>query len=337
MIEIDALDSYDAVYPLWQGLSRRYKGGELALDWKIHDHIWTRFHAEKGAKLKIVVASEAGECVGILPFAKWPREEEDWTFGEDAIISREYFCPPSRIHALIPHLPPHASTDLSCFYQPENVSAFLPRPGCVADLKASEEEYLLSLGPKRRAEYLKTLKMNEDVEVVVERSVREDIVAELRARYIEFWMLKNQRNAKSDAADSGEKIAMDFALFRRAAEIGKLVALHFFLGGKLVAANFAVLRERDRVDDYLCLRDTDRTYAKRRLGILAIIRNMQVCRTLGVRYYDLSDFRAGYKDVFINTELCYWLPSFPGSAPFSTPALQPRRSPTAAPDSGGGA
>ena len=335
MIEVDALDSYDAVYPLWQGLNQRYKGGELALDWKIHDHIWTQFHAERGATLKIVVASEAGECMGIFPFAKLPQEGGAWTFGEDAIISREYFCPPGRIHSLIPHLPPHASTDLSCFYRPENASAFFPQPGCVVDLKPSEEEYLLSVGPKRRADYLKTLKMNEDVEVVVERTLREDVVANLRERYIDFWIMRNLRNAKSDA-DSRIKIAMDFALFRRAAEIGKLVALHFFLGGKLVAANFAVLRERDRVDDYLCLRDTDRVYAKRRLGILAIIRNMQVCRALGVRYYDLSDFRAGYKDAFINTDLCYWLPSFPGSVPSPAPKESPP-SPTSVSESEGGA
>jgi hypothetical protein len=153
--------------------------------------------------------------------------------------------------------------------------------------------------------------LNQDLEVVADHMVREALVADLREKYIDYWIKKVQQRPKSDTEDSRTKIEMDFAVFQRAEEMGKLVALYIFHESKLIAANFAVLREHNRVDDYLCLRDTDRVYSKRRLGILAIIKNMQFCRWLGVRYYDLSDFRAAYKDGFINTGLCYWEPRQP--------------------------
>jgi hypothetical protein len=299
MIEIEEYGSYEEVHPLWRGLNQRYKEGELALDWKIHAKLWNQFRAVIGTQLKIVVGFEAGECIGIFPFAGTNRQGDNdqvWMFCDDSIISREYFCSPRKINSLINYLPRHLSTDLSCFYRPDDLSAFISQPGCVVDLKPTEKEYLESIGPKRRAEYLKTIKLNQDLEVVADHMVREALVADLREKYIDYCRTK---------------IEMDFAVFQRAEEMGKLVALYIFHESKLIAANFAVLREHNRVDDYLCLRDTDRVYSKRRLGILAIIKNMQFCRWLGVRYYDLSDFRAAYKDGFINTGLCYWEPRQP--------------------------
>ncbi|MCB0292753.1 MAG: hypothetical protein KDH97_21035, partial [Calditrichaeota bacterium] len=47
-------------------------------------------------------------------------------------------------------------------------------------------------------------------------------------------------------------------------------------------------------------------YAHRGLGNYAIWVNMNYCRQLGIRYYDLSDFPAEYKRKFINTEMFYY-------------------------------
>ena len=314
MIEIDEYNNYDDVYQIWQDLNRQYKGGELALDWQLHRELWERFHYEAGSGLKIIVASEAGSCVGILPFSKSPPESSDappeyeWVYGEEGLISREYFCSPEIIDAIVPYLPPHSCTDLSCFYRPRNVTRFTPHPGCIVDLKTTESAYLSSIKPGDRKHYLKTEQMNSDMEVVVDNAVREDIVGALREQYIEFWMTKVADRAKGDAEDSKLKILKDFALFSEAERLGKLIVLHFFLNGRLVAANFAVRRENDRVDDYLCLRDTDKSLLKRRLGVYAIIKNMQYCRSIGIRYYDLSDFRAAYKQAFLNTAFQYWMP-----------------------------
>lgn len=310
-ITIEEYDSYDDVEDLWRDLNRRYKGGELAVDIDIHRELWERFHAPAGAALRIIVASENGRCVGIVPLTRLPHTDlhGGWVLGEDAIIAREYFCPPDRIHDLVRLLPPHGCTDLSCFYTPARRERFVPRPGCVVDLLGSEDEYMASLKPRQQAEILKTREMNRDVEVVVAGGVLEPEVAALRDRYIDFWMKKVAHRGPSDPEESREKILVDFALLGRAEALSKLVALYLYLGGRLVAANFSIRRESDRLDDYMCLRDTDDAFAKRRLGIFAIIENMSHVRRLGVRYYDLSDFRAPYKDIFINKEdFFYWCP-----------------------------
>ncbi len=313
MIEIDRYDSYDAIHQIWRDMNHRYKGGEMALDWELHHELWYRFHAEDGDLLNILVASESGSCIGIFPFSRAEIQgsadtESEWVLGEDTLISREYFCPPERIGEIVSCLPPHSATDLSCFYRPGDLDRFVSRRGCIVNLMPSESEYLLSIQPKHRADYLKTERMNADIEVLADNAVREHVVGELREQYIEYWMTKNEHRGKREADDSRKKILRDFVLFHQAEKLGKLVVLYFYVKGRLVAANFAVRRETDRVDDYLCLRSTDKAYLKRRLGVYAIIRNMQHCRSLGVRYYDLSDFHAAYKESFVNTAYHYWTP-----------------------------
>lgn len=328
MIEIDRYDSYDAVQKLWQRLNDSYKGGEVALDWELHQELWHRFHAEDGDLLNILVASEAGSCIGIFPFTRAMHHgdsgrESEWVLGEDTLIAREYFCPPERIGAMMSYLPPHSATDLSCFYLPEDLDPFVSRRGCIVDLMTSESEYLLSLLPRCRADYLKTERLNEDVEVVSDTAVRENVVGELREQYIEYWMAKNEHRGKREADDSRKKILRDFVLFHQAEKLGKLVVLYFYAQGRLVAANFAVRREADRVDDYLCLRRTDKALLRRRLGVFAIIKNMQHCRSLGVRYYDLSDFQAAYKESFVNTAYHYWTPRMGDTLDFGCASCEP--------------
>ena len=314
MIEIDEFDSYEDVHLLWRELNQNYKGGELALDWQLHDELWRRFHSNVGDRLRIIVASEAGRCVGILPFSRVAsagpeNNESEWVYGEEAVIAREYFCYPEHIGLITPMLEPHSCTDLSCFYRPKNLEGFVQRPGCIVDLKETESDYLKSISPKRRSDYLKTEQLNVDIEVVVDNAVRENIVGALREQYIDYWMTKVERRAKGEAEDSRLKILRDFVLFARAEKLGKLVVLYFYLGSRLIAVNFAVRREHDRIDDYLCLRDTERSISKRRIGIFAIIKNMQHSRDLGIRYYDLSDFQAAYKNDFINTSYHYLTPT----------------------------
>ncbi|MFH2041106.1 MAG: hypothetical protein ABIJ35_01150, partial [Acidobacteriota bacterium] len=81
-----------------------------------------------------------------------------------------------------------------------------------------------------------------------------------------------------------------------------LISHYFYEGDCLIAANFAVRRENDRVDDYLCLRDCGEKQAWRGLGIYAILFNMEFSRSLGIRWYDLSACVREYKRKFINME-----------------------------------
>ena len=88
--------------------------------------------------------------------------------------------------------------------------------------------------------------------------------------------------------------------------MGKLLALYIRLEGELVAANFACLRERDRVDDYLCLRDARPELLSRGVGIFAVLANMESSRRLGVRHYDLSACITDYKRKFLNTDAFFY-------------------------------
>ncbi|MEW6745659.1 MAG: GNAT family N-acetyltransferase [Planctomycetota bacterium] len=322
MVEVDCTDSYGDVRLLWKELNRTYKGGDLVLDWEAHARTWTQFHQPRGSQLKILVAHDRGECVAIIPFARppaTPEFDEGWILGEDSLVAREYFCPPERLHELVPHLPPHSSTDLSCFYRPQRQEFFVPHPGCIVDLGGSAEAYFALLPKRRRHEYTRSLKINSDIQVRVDSTLREEALSHLRAGYIDYWRRKFLAAGKTPIEPAAEKLAKDFVLLRRAEELGKLIALYFYLAKQLVAANFSVRRETDRVDDYLCLRDTDPSLARRGLGIFAILENMRVCRELGIRYYDMSDFPGDYKSGFANEgSFQYWVPVL-GTPDLATP------------------
>ena len=135
--------------------------------------------------------------------------------------------------------------------------------------------------------------------------MRRDEIAPLLEKYLDYWRTKVD-GAPARVAYSRDKVATDLALMERAAALGKLVALYLSLGDRLVAANFSVLRGRDRVDDYICLRDAGPELAPRGLGIYAVLRNMEACRARGVRHYDLSAWITDYKRKFLNAESFFY-------------------------------
>jgi len=310
IMEIEYLDSYEDVRESWRALNDTYRGGELALDWTIHERLWENFWKPKGALLRILRASDGGGCFALLPFVGLSSGDGiQWIFGEESIIAREYFCPPNRIHELIPYCPQHACSDLSCFYTPSDRSGFVGRPGCIVDVKDSQEAYLASLGHKKRHDYLTNLKRNDDLRTAVGATIDDAEIRELKREYVRYWYGKKLAVSREEAEESTEKIEKDFWILRRAAEMGRLNAVSCYLRDRLVAVNFSVFRGSDRVDDYLCLRDNSPECARRGLGIYAILKNLEVCRARGVRWYDLSDFRSPYKNGFINTESFeYWCP-----------------------------
>jgi hypothetical protein len=303
-------DSYDDVKPFWEQLNRTYKNCELTVDWEIHRQVWNLYYKENGYSLNILVGFEKQKCIGLIPFLsknKTEGKKQICTFGEESIIAREYFSPPNKIHQFIPYFPTHTSSDLSCFYTPACTQYFTKFSGSIIDLKGSEEEYYRSLNKKKRYALVRNARDNSDIEIKVYGTINDEEIMELKEKYTHYWVVKNVLNDNSDEINSEDIIIIDFYLLKRAEEMGKLIALHFYLNKKLVAVNYSVRREKNRVDDYLCIRDTDEKYSHRGLGIYAIIKNMEHCRKLGIRYYDLSDFVSAYKRKFINTDMYYYV------------------------------
>ncbi len=300
------LETWDEAAPYWRELERGYRGGELTFDLEAHRIVWEGFYRARGALLRIFVAEEDDRCVGVFPFLHTSEDAEgSWTFTDDFIIGREYFCPPQRIHEVLPLLPPHLADDLSCFYVPTVASGFVRVPGAVVDLRESREAYLGTLSKKPRQQLRRAWEDNADLRVDEDARVRREEIGPLVEKYLRYWKAKVD-GAPERVAYSRDKVATDLALMERAAALGKLVALYFYLDGALVAANFAALRGGDRVDDYLCLRDAADELAGRGLGIYAVLRNMEACRARGVRHYDLSAWITDYKRKFLNAEAFFY-------------------------------
>ena len=311
-MQLTESDSFIDIKPNWMELNRTYKSGELSVDWGLHYQLWEQFYKNKNYTLKILIGIENGRCVGILPLKyQYPGNElqSGWIVGEESIIAREYFSPPDKIHQFLPYLPQNLPTDLSCFYAPRESRFFTKNPGRIIDIKTTEEDYFQSITKKRRGTFKRNLRDNDDIVVKFSHKIEKKEITDLTEKYINYWLFKNALNGKLLEVDSREKIEMDLVLLQRAEELGKLIALYFYHQDKLVAVNFSVRREQDRVDDYLCLRDTDGQYVHRGLGIFAILKNMEYCRQLGIHYYDLSDFAADYKNKFVNTEMYYSVPN----------------------------
>jgi len=154
--------------------------------------------------------------------------------------------------------------------------------------------------------------MNSDVKVFADDRLREDKIRPLLECYLDYWRQKNGSASEEYRRYSRDKILTDLLLMRRAEELGKLIALYFYLEDDLVAANFSVRREQDRVDDYVCLRNGREHLASRGLGIFAILKNIEHCRDLGIRYYDLSSCLHDYKRKFVNMETFFYFMGFEG-------------------------
>lgn len=304
--------TFEDIRSHWLELNRSYKANELALDWEANKLIWDSFYKKRKAGLKFTAGFQKGRCVGIFPLfwiEKDPTEPPGWYLSDDFIISREYFCYPDKIHLFADHLSPHSSDDLSCFYTPLVSDRFSLAPGGVVELKQSQDEYLQSLKKKSRHTFRRTLDMNSDLTVQVDCQIRWREIRTVLKSQIDNWMKKAESVSVDYFFYSRDKIRTDLLLMSRAQAMGKLIALYFYCGRNLIAANFAVRRENDRIDDYICLRDCREEYARRGLGIFAILKNMEVCRNLGIRYYDLSACLKDYKRKFINVDsFFYFLP-----------------------------
>jgi hypothetical protein len=256
----------------------------------------------------VYVALESGRPVGLVPLLL-TREDRagggPWTFTDDFLLAREYFCPPSLLQRLLPLLPEHLADDLSCFEAPEPQAreCFEPCPGAIADLGASQEAYFDSLPGRHRRQLRAVWERNRDLAVEPDRRVRQDLLEELLEGYLGYW--RDRFSGVKERQDySRDKVRTDLALMQRAAELGRLLALYLRLDGRLMAANFSVFHGQDRLDDYLCLRDS-REQA-RGLGNYAILANMQEARKAGVRWYDLSAILSDYKRRFLNTQAVFY-------------------------------
>jgi hypothetical protein len=313
-ISIREFGSYEDVLPYWVDLNRTYKAGELSLDWMAHKLIWDNFYRDRGAVLKIYTAFAGERCIGIFPMM-WldndPLDPPRLTLSDDFFIAREYFCPPEKLPLIVDLLPPHFSDDMSCFYMPESVDGFSRSSGGVVELKESEDAYLQSLRKKARHTLKRTLAMNADLRVESDSCLRREEIQEILKYQLDYWVQKNGVISTAYAEYSRDKIAADLILMNRAEELGKLIAHYYYEGDTLLAANFSVRRDEDRVDDYLCLRDCREQHNWRGLGIFAILTNMNYCRSTGIRWYDLSACVKDYKKKFMNMDSFFFFKSYP--------------------------
>jgi CelD/BcsL family acetyltransferase involved in cellulose biosynthesis len=307
-MEILALGSYEEALPYWKELARALGAEELCLDWRAHRIIWESFYAPRGAELRVYVALEAGRPAGIVPLLLTREDRErggPWTFTDDFLLAREYFCAPSLLPRLLPLLPEHLADDLSSFEIPEPAARerFEACPGAIVDLGPDQESYLASLPGRHRRQLRAVWERNLDLTVEADRQVRRERLEELLEDYLGYWRDRFPEEQERQEY-SRDKVSTDLALMRRAEEMGRLLALRLSLGGRLVAANFSVLHGKDRLDDYLCLRDP-REQA-RGLGNFAILANMEEARKAGVRWYDLSAILNDYKRRFLNTRAVFY-------------------------------
>jgi hypothetical protein len=311
---LSEFSSFEEVRPFWEELNRTYKDGELTLDWKSHALIYNNFYRDRNAALKIFVAFEGQRCIGIFPMM-WldndPIDPPRLTLSDDFIIAREYFCPPEKLQQTIEFLPPHYADDLSCFYQPEETDLFSRSPGGIVDLMDSEEAYFQSLRKKARHTLKRTLALNADLRIESDTRVRQDEIQSVLQHQLDYWIQKSSVISSAYVEYSRKKVMTDLILMDRAAEMGKLIAHYYYEGRTLVAVNFSVRREKDRVDDYLCLRDCREHQGWRGLGIFAILTNMNFCRRNGIRWYDLSACVKDYKKKFMNKESFFYYKAYP--------------------------
>ncbi|MBN1197041.1 MAG: GNAT family N-acetyltransferase [Candidatus Aminicenantes bacterium] len=315
VVEIAEFNRYENVKSQWLELNSAYRQGELSVDYELHLELWNRYRQFRGDKLKILVGSEKGVVFAVLPFIHarpTPVSLPIWVYGEEQIIAREYFSRPDRIHLMLDAFPVNETTDLSCFYLPMQPEKFATASGRIIDLKASDEDYLASLNSKHRKAIRRNHTINADLVVEVRQTIHEEGIQPLVRQYLEYWKQKKAGLPAEDVIDSREKLNMDLDILRRAQRLRKLISLYVYLEKRLVAVNFAVRRGADRVDDYLTLRDTGSAFYERGLGNFCVWKNMQVCRSRGIRYYDLSDFPGEYKNKFVNTEQFYYY--FPGGS-----------------------
>lgn len=312
-IEVFEFSSLDAARPWWDELARSYKSGELTLDWEAHKIIAEDFLEPRGYRQRIFVFVAAGRCVGVVPLNRSdsdPMGTRCESFSDDFIIAREYFVRPDCFAQVLSLLPPHYSDDLSAFYRPGDATGMETAPAGVIDLMASEDAYFAGLRKHARYDLRATLRRNEDVRSEFSTEVLRDAIAPLLEDQLGRWAERCGGQETEYFTYTRQKILCDLRLMERAAQMGRLLAQYLSVGGDLVAANFAVRRDVERLDDYLCLRSADPDLSSRGLGILAVVRNMARCRSEGIRYYDMSSCSGDYKRRFANVSMDYLRPRY---------------------------
>ncbi len=303
--ELRAFGDYESVKPYWLELNERYKDGELSLDWQAHRLMWEHFYARRTGRLWILAAMQQGRAQAIFPMV----QEDDaapWSLCDEFIIGREYFCPPELIHRFASLLSSIHQEDMSSFYIPERSEFFVSAPSGVIDLKADSAAYLAGLDHRTGKEFRRLQRINGDLRVQAGQDVRRGEISAILRSQLDYWLVKKGADSEQEYSYSRDKILTDLQLMERAAEMGKLISLYFYQGTSLIAANFSVRRGRNGVDDYLCLRDCSEQQKRRSLGIFAIFENMEHCRRLGIRHYDLSACMAPYKEALINTQTTHY-------------------------------
>ena len=103
-MKILSFSSYEDVEPFWEELSQTYKNGELSLDWTANKLIWDHFYKNRNFQLDIIVGIQDGCCIGIFPLLFGDHDMYSfpyWSFNDDFIISKEYFCSPEEVHRFL--------------------------------------------------------------------------------------------------------------------------------------------------------------------------------------------------------------------------------------------
>lgn len=307
-MKIQLLGTYEEAEPLWRHLQKSPRYDELVYDYEVHQRLWERYHSKYSSELRILAGFEGGACRGVIPFFRM--DNGKWIFSEDCLIGRDYLCAPSRLRYFIPHFPPHFAEELKPASGKIMGRGFSTVPVARIEGFAGMAEYLGRMCKKDRYNLRRVLRQNQDLRIKVDSRIATEEIGPLTAQYLEYWTTKNR--PVDDPWDRPLiRHGIDMIILKRAEELGKLLALYFYEKDRLVAANFSVLRGKNEVDDYLCLRDMSEEMLPRSLGSYAILRNLEVASSRGVRSYDLSlgtmhcksRFLAEFKDCY-----CYESP-----------------------------
>jgi len=316
-VEHRVFTSFEDARAAWEQLNDSYKGGELCLDWETHRLIWEDFYGPRGYDLAIHAGFRGQECRWCVPLVRTVRDPygaPSWSFSDEVLIGREYLCRPEELEEMARAVPPHLSDDLSCFHGPPGApGGWETLPGSVVDLREDTETYLATLSRSSRKDLRQALRRNADLEVLAGTVFPSAAVEALLPGHLATWARRAGGEETPYFDYCRQKTRCDLRVLRRAAELGRLVSLELRLGGMPVAVNLAVRREGDRVDDYLCVRDGRPELLPRGLGLFAILANMETCRGLGIRWYDLSAGITSYKARFLNAALTYRRPVYPGA------------------------
>lgn len=252
-------------------------------------------------EVKVVVFVD-DKIRGILPISLEEREgKRFWTYYPGVIFTASQITIDPCCWPHLDLLPQPFKLEETSWMSLEKGKEFLPswaklKPSNVVSLDKPFPEYFQSLDRKARSTLRNIINRNADI-TVVPKEPELKAFQKISGIYYDYCV-------ENFTADLQCQLYMFPEIFKTASELRKLVALSFYLGEDLVAANYGILSEGGKCFcDYICYRNSqDETLKKRSLGIFAIIENLKyVQERFGCQWYDLaSDF--DYKKQFINCE-----------------------------------